>query len=308
MLLKYIAKRLLVLIPTMLGVVTVVFFLLRLIPGDPVDYMYKDASGVIDKESLRAYYDLDKPVHIQYLIYLKKIAHLDFGTSIKDKNIKVFQTIVDRFPATLELTFASIIVAILLALPLGCMAAIKKHTWVDHTSMMIALLGVSIPNFWLGPLLIIFFSIQLGWFPVSERLGFSSLVLPAITLGTALTAILSRMIRSKLIEVMEEDYITTAIAKGLSSFKVIMKHGLKNALIPVVTILGLQIGALLAGAVITERIFDWPGIGTLLIDSIESRDIYMVQGCVLFISMVYVLVNLVTDLVYSVVDPRIRYR
>ncbi len=308
MIIKLLIKRLAVLIPTVLGVVTIVFFLIRLVPGDPVDYMFKDVSGVIDKQKLRVHYSLDKPLWQQYLIYLKNLSCLDFGSSIKDKNKKVFNTIIKRFPATLELAIASILVALFVSIPIGILAAVKKHTALDHGSMVIALLGVSIPNFWLGPLLIIFFSIKLGWFPVSERQGFLSIVLPALTLGTSLAAILSRMVRGKLIEVLGEDYIVTAIAKGLSPFFILFKHAFRNALIPVVTLLGLQFGTLLTGSVITERIFDWPGIGTLLIESIESRDIYMVQGCVLFISLVYVLVNLGTDITYSILDPRIRYK
>lgn len=304
---RYIVKRLLALVPTAFGVVTVVFFLLRMIPGDPVDYMYRDASGVIDKAALRAHYHLDKPLLSQYIIYLRRLAQLDLGESFKNKNVKVFNEMLKRFPATLELTFASMVVAILLALPLGCIAALRKNSIWDNGSMLFALLGVSMPNFWLGPLLIIFFSIHLRWFPVSERQGFLSVILPSITLGTALTAILSRMVRAKMVEILNEDYIVAAVARGLPRVRIIFKHALKNALIPVITILGLQVGTLLTGAVITERIFDWPGLGTLLIESIEARDIYMVQGCVLFIAIVYVAVNLITDIVYSLVDPRIRY-
>ncbi|RLA96051.1 MAG: glutathione ABC transporter permease GsiC, partial [Deltaproteobacteria bacterium] len=219
----------------------------------------------------------------------------------------VAEVIAERVPATLELAVASLFVAGIIALPLGILAALREGTALDALSMLFALIGVSMPNFWLGPLLIILFSIKLGWFPVSGRSGLGSLVLPALTLGTAFAALLSRMTRSSLLEVLGEEYLTVARAKGLPERRVILKHALRNALIPIVTVLGLQFGALLSGAIITENVFSWPGIGTLLITAVEARDYPLVQGCVLFISIVYVAVNLAVDLLYGFIDPRIRY-
>jgi peptide/nickel transport system permease protein len=215
---------------------------------------------------------------------------------------------VERIPATAELAFAGMAMAILIALPIGIISALKQYSFLDHGAMFLSLLGVSMPNFWLGPLLILFFSIYLGWVPVSGMGDWSSLVLPAITLGTALAAILSRMTRSSMLDVLDEEYLRCARAKGLPERLVILKHALRNALVPIITIVGLQFGSLLSGAIITEAVFSWPGIGTLLIRSIESRDYPVVQGCVLFISLSYVVINLLTDLAYALIDPRIRYR
>jgi peptide/nickel transport system permease protein len=220
----------------------------------------------------------------------------------------VAQVIAERVPATMQLAMVAFVVAGLIAIPLGIIAALREGTTVDNLSVLFSLVGVSMPNFWLGPLLIILFSIKLGWFPVSGRTGAASLVLPAITLGIALAALLSRMTRASLLERLGEDYLTVARAKGLPEWKVILKHALRNALIPIITVMGLQIGVLLSGAIITENVFAWPGIGTLLINAIEARDYPLVQGCVLLISLSYVLVNLVTDLVYGWADPRIRLK
>jgi peptide/nickel transport system permease protein len=219
----------------------------------------------------------------------------------------VTRVIAERVPATIELALAALLVAGLIAIPLGIVAALRENTVLDNASVLFSLLGVSMPNFWLGPLLIILFSIELGWFPVSGRGGLGNLVLPAVTLGTALAAILSRMTRSSLLERLGEEYLNVARAKGLPEWKVILKHAMRNALIPIITVMGLQFGALLSGAIITENVFSWPGIGTLLINAIEARDYPLVQGCVLFISLSYVLVNLLTDLFYGWVDPRIRF-
>ena len=198
------------------------------------------------------------------------------------------------------------LVALLIALPLGIIAALRPHGLLDGTAMLVSLLGISIPNFWLGPLLIILFSIQLGWLPVNERGGLDHLILPAVTLGTALAAILARMVRASLLEVLDEEYMVNARAKGLPAHMVVLKHALRNALIPVITIVGLQVGVLLSGAIITEAIFDWPGLGTLLLEGIYTRNYPLVQGCILFIAAVYVVVNLVTDIAYAWADPRVR--
>lgn len=302
---NFIITRLVGAIIVVFGVVTLVFFLIHLVPGDPAEFMLGEYARPADLAGMRVSMGLDKPLLVQYLLYMKSVLVLDFGDSFLYQK-PVTEIISVKLPASAELAIASLIVAVLIAVPLGVVAAVKKDTWIDRGAMAFSLLGVSIPNFWLGPLLILMFSLGMGWFPVSGREGWSSLVLPAITLGTALAAILSRMIRSSLLEVLNEDYIRTAHAKGLSRFQVIIKHGLRNALLPVITIVGIQLGALLGGAVITETVFAWPGIGKLTVDAIMSRDYPMVQACILFISLFYVMVNIVTDLIYVWIDPRIR--
>ncbi len=303
--LPYIARRLVMLIPVVLGVVTLVFFLIHMIPGDPVEIMLGEQAQAADKETLRRELKLDRPIGEQYLVYLSGLPRADLGRSIHSRE-PVLQTILKRFPATLILTLAAMIVAVLIAIPIGILSAVRQYSLMDNVSMFVALLGISMPNFWLGPLLILLFSIQLGWLPVSGMGGAQHLILPAVTLGTALAAILTRMTRSSVLEVIREQYIVTARAKGLQEKVVLFKHAFKNALIPVITILGLQFGALLSGSIITETIFSWPGIGRLMIQAVNQRDYPLVQGCVLFISLSYVLVNLATDLLYGAADPRIR--
>ena len=293
-------------VPVILGVYTIVFMIIHFIPGDPVDLILGETARPSDREFLRQELGLDKPVLDQYVSSMLRAARGDMGRSLHT-NQPVLTTILKRVPATVELTIGAMIVAILIALPLGIIAALKQYSYFDNGSMFFALLGISMPNFWLGPLLIILFSIKLGWFPVSGRGGIEHLILPAITLGTALAAILTRMIRSSLLEVKKEDYITFARAKGLREVLVIGKHALSNALIPVVTIMGLQFGALLSGSIITETVFSWPGIGRLTIQAIQTRDYPLVQGCVLVLALSYVLINFLTDLVYGFIDPRIRY-
>jgi peptide/nickel transport system permease protein len=300
-------RRLALVIPTVLGAVTLVFFFLHMIPGDPVEVMLGETAQQADKEQLREELGLTLPLHIQYGRFITGVFKGNLGDSFFYRR-PVTQVIAERAPATVELALAAFLVAGLIAIPLGIIAALREGTAVDNASVLFSLLGVSIPNFWLGPLLIILFSITLGWFPVSGREGVGSIVLPAITLGTALAAILSRMTRASLLDRLGEDYLTVARAKGLPEWKVILKHALRNALIPVITVMGLQFGALLSGAIITENVFSWPGIGTLLINAIEARDYPLVQGCILFITLSYVLVNLLTDLFYGWVDPRIRLR
>jgi peptide/nickel transport system permease protein len=299
----FFVRRLAIVIPTVVGAVTLVFFFLHMIPGDPVEVMLGETAQQADKEQLREELGLNLPLHIQYGRFIIGVCKGDLGDSFFYRR-PVTQVIAERAPATVELALAAFVVAGLIAIPLGIVAALREGTTVDNASVIFSLLGVSMPNF----LLIILFSITLGWFPVSGREGVSSVVLPAITLGTALAAILSRMTRASLLERLGEDYLTVARAKGLPEWKVILKHALRNALIPVITVMGLQFGALLSGAIITENVFSWPGIGTLLINAIEARDYPLVQGCILFISFSYVLVNLMTDLLYGWVDPRIRLR
>lgn len=304
---RYIVKRILLLVPVVFGVLTFVFLMIHLVPGDPVELMLGETALQADKETLRKELRLDEPIAVQYLHYLGGLIRGDFGRSLHT-NRPVLTSILERFPATIELALAALLIATLIALPLGIIAALRQHSLVDNGAMLFALLGVSIPNFWLGPLLIIFFSLKLGWFPVSGRGSLLHLVLPAITLGTGMSAILARMTRSTFLEVLGKEYITVARAKGIRGLSVVLKHALRNALIPIITIIGLQLGALLSGAIITETIFSWPGIGRLTIQAINTRDYPLVQGCVLFISLSYVMVNLLTDLFYAYIDPRIRYR
>jgi len=303
---SFVARRLAFLVFVTFMVSTLVFFFIHFIPGDPVAIMLGDTARAADVAELRAQLGLDRPLAAQYGHFLKGLVHGDLGRSLRyDK--PVMEMVLARLPATIELATAAMIIAVLIAIPAGILSAIRPYSPFDHGSMFLSLVGVSMPSFWLGPLLILAFAIHLDWFPVSGREGLSSLVLPAITLGTALAAILSRMTRSAMLEVIREEYITAGRAKGLTERAVILKHAFRNALIPVLTVLGLQIGALLSGAVVTEKVFAWPGIGRLLVDGIEARDYPLVQGCVLAISLSYVIVNLVIDLLYAAVDPRIRY-
>lgn len=303
--LSYLVQRLAGALLVTLGVVSIVFLLIHLIPGDPVEIMLGESAAAADREALRSSLGLDLPLATQFLNYLGGLLQLDLGTSIHLRR-PVTDLLLERLPATGLLAAVSLLVALLLALPLGILAAVHRDTPWDSGAMGFSMLGVSIPNFWLGPLLILVFSLWLGWFPVSGRNGAASVVLPALTLGTGLAAVLSRMVRSSMLEVLNEDYIRTARAKGLPGRRVVLHHALRNALLPVITLLGLQLGALLAGAVITETVFSWPGIGLLTIEAIQSRDYPVVQACVLLISLSYVVVNLLTDLAYAQVDPRIR--
>ncbi len=303
--LSYISSRLLSAFMVVFGVVFIVFMLIHLVPGDPVEVMLGESAGVVDREMLRHSLGLDKSLPEQFIRYLHKLFQFDLGQSLHSKKA-ITELLAERIVPTLELSISALLVAFLMAFPLGILAALNKNKPMDSGAMVFSLLGISIPNFLMGPVLILIFSIGLGWFPVSGRDGPSSLVLPALTLGTALAAVLSRMIRASLLEVLNEDYIRTARAKGLGTMRIIVFHGMKNAMLPVVTLIGLQIGALLAGAVITEMVFSWPGLGQLMIESIQKRDYPVVQACILLISTTYVLINTLTDIVYAVLDPRIR--
>jgi len=287
------------------GVSLLVFMLIHLIPGDPVEVMLGESSQPADRAALRHALHLDLPLYQQMGNYYARLLHLDFGTSLHSKRA-IADLLLERIPATFELALAALLFAVLIAFPLGMLAAVRKGGAWDDGAMVFSMLGISIPNFWMGPILILVFSLWLGWFPVSGRDGPASLILPALTLGTAMAAILSRMVRTTVLEVLGEDYIRTAYAKGLDSRTVLLRHALRNALLPVITLLGLQLGALLAGAVITEIVFSWPGVGQLTIEAIQRRDYPVVQACVLLISVTYVVVNTATDLVYAWLDPRIR--
>ncbi|MCK5666498.1 MAG: ABC transporter permease [Thiotrichaceae bacterium] len=304
--LSFLFSRLLSTLTVVLGVITLIFLLIHMVPGDPVQAMLGETATPTDLESLRQALGLDQPLLTQWWLYMSNLLQGNLGDSLYSKE-PIIDILIERFPATLELALAGLLVAVLLALPLGSIAALRKDSIYDNGAMMFSLLGVSIPNFWLGPMLILLFSLTLGWLPVSGREGPLSLVLPAITLGTALAAILARMVRATLLEVLNEDYIRTARAKGLRESAIIIHHALRNASLPIITILGLQLGTLLGGAVITEIIFAWPGIGQLTIESIERRDYPLVQACILVISLSYVLVNTLTDILYAWLDPRVRY-
>jgi peptide/nickel transport system permease protein len=302
---RYLIRRLLLTIPVLLGVATLVFSLIHLIPGDPAQAMLGEGAAPEDVAQLRERLGLDRPLLVQYGSFLQGLARGDLGVSLRNDQ-PVLQQILERMPATAELAFASMAVAVLIALPLGIIAAVWRGTMVDYGAMTLSLVGISVPNFWLGPLLAIVFAVELGWLPVGGRGTLGHLVLPAATLGAALAAILARMTRASLLEELREPYVLAARAKGVSRTRAVLHHALRNSLIPIVTILGLQFGVVLTGAVITETIFAWPGIGRLLIQSISFRDYPTVQGCVLLIAVTYVGVNLITDLTYGLLDPRIR--
>ena len=293
-------------VPVLFGVATLVFSLIHLIPGDPAQAMLGETAPQADVEELRRRLGLDRPLLEQYVAFLSGAVQGDLGTSLRTGEPVVSQ-VASRIPATAELAAAAMFVALLVALPLGIAAAVWRGTAIDSGATALALTGVSVPNFWLGPLMAIVFAIELGWLPVSGRGTPAHLVLPAISLGAALAAILARMTRATLLEELREPYVQAARGRGASRTRAVLRHAFRNSLIPIVTLLGLQFGAVLTGAVITETIFAWPGIGRLLIQSIGFRDYPLVQGCILFIAVTYVAVNLVTDLVYGVLDPRIRY-
>lgn len=303
---RYLLRRVLLLIPVVLGVATAVFFIIHLIPGDPVEIMLGEQARAADLERLRKTLGLDRPVLEQYVRFLGGLAKGDLGRSLHHRR-GVAGLVLERLPATLELGAAAMVVALAVALPLGILAAARARSWLDHGSMVSSLLGVSIPNFWLGPMLIAVFSLRFNWLPPSGRGGIEHLILPALTLGTGLAAILTRMTRASLLEALPRDFVRTARAKGLAEWAVLVRHGLRNALLPVVTAAGLQTGAVLSGSVITESIFAWPGIGRLTIEAIAARDYPLVQGCVLAIALTYVALNLITDVVYTLCDPRVRY-
>lgn len=304
---RFVLHRLLLSLVTLWGVVTFVFLLIHLVPGDPVETMLGEGARPQDVAQMRQKLGLDLPLATQYGRFVERLVHGDLGVSFRS-NDPVGRLIRQAYPATIRLALAGLFVAVMIAIPLGVFAARRRGTWADAVASVISLLGVSVPHFALGPLLIVLFSIQLSWLPVSGSGTLAHLVLPAVTLGLALAAILMRMTRSSMLNELAQSYVTTARAKGLPERRVVYYHALRNGLIPILTILGLQFGVLLAGAIITETIFSWPGLGRLVVQGIQSRDYPLVQGCILVISMTYVMVNLLTDLVYGWVDPRIRLR
>jgi ABC-type dipeptide/oligopeptide/nickel transport system permease component len=292
-------------LPVIWLVVSIVFLLIHLVPGDPIAQMLGEGAPPADVAATRHAYGLDAPLGTQYVRYWTGVLHGDLGRSLR-YNESVTRLIAQRYPYTLQLTLASLFIAIVLSIPAGVRSALHRNRWDDRLLSIVSLFGLSFPNFALGPILILIFAIKFGWLPVSGAGSFANLVLPAITMGGALAAILTRMVRTSMLEELSQDYIRTARAKGLPERAVVYRHALRNAMIPVLTVLGLQFGALLAGAIVTEKIFSWPGIGRLTIDAISNRDYFVVQGCILAIGLTYVAVNFMTDVLYSVANPRIR--
>jgi len=297
--------RLVYTIPVVWLVVSIVFFLIHIVPGDPVEQMLGEGARPADIIALRHAYGLDQPLGEQYLHYWNGVLHGNLGHSIR-LNDSITHLVLTRYPYTVELTVAALFIAILISIPAGISSALRRNQWQDRTLSFVSLLGLSFPPFALGPILILLVSIKLGWLPVSGAGGLTHLILPAVTMGSALAAILTRMVRTAMLEELNQDYIRTARAKGLPERVVVLRHALRNALIPVITLLGLQFGALLAGAIVTEKIFSWPGIGRLTVDAISNRDYPLLQGCILAVGLTYVLVNLATDVLYLVINPRIR--
>ncbi len=302
---RHLVHRFLLTLPALWLVLTLVFLLIHIVPGDPVEQMLGEGAAVGQIAEMRHTLGLDQPLPVQYARYLRNILRGDFGQSFKFQQ-PVRRVIFERYPATLQLAFLALLVCAAIAIPAGVISAHRRGAPVDRTISVFTLLGLAVPNFALGPLLITLFSIKLGWLPVSGRGGVLNYTLPAATLGAALAAILTRMVRSAMLEELSSDYVRTARAKGLSTGAVLVRHALRNALIPIITVLGLQFGTLLAGTIVTEMIFAWPGIGRLTVMAIQSRDYPLLQGCILVITLSYVLVNLLTDVLYAVIDPRVR--
>ena len=303
---RYISIRLLFALPALWLILTMVFLLAHIVPGDPVAQMLGEGARAEDLTQLRHTLGLDLPLPVQYGRYLSGVLHGNLGESFRFQQ-PVLKVVAEHYPATLELALVALLICALIGIPAGVLAAHKRGERTDLTVAVLTLFGLSVPNFALGPVLILLFSVVLGWLPVSGRGGISHLILPAFTLGAALAAILTRMVRTSVIEELSADYVRTARAKGVSESGVLFRHALRNALIPILTILGLQFGTLLAGTIVTESIFSWPGIGRLAVQAIGARDYPLLQGCILLIAVSYVFVNLLTDLVYAVVDPRVRF-
>lgn len=312
---SYIIYRLLIGALLAFTVITAVFFTLHLAPGDPLSLIVPPGAGATQKmvEEIKTKYGLDEPIHIQYIKYLKRVAHFDFGKSYLTGR-SVGKTLLRRYPATIQLAVISLIIAVIIGVPAGVISAVHQNEAIESIARIIALLGISIPNFWLGLLLVLFFSLHLGWLPslgmggpLWTLAGIKHIILPAMTLGTASAALIMRLTRSSMLEVLREDYLRTARSKGLSERIVIYRHALRNALIPVVTVLGLRFGVLLGGTVVIETIFSWPGVGRYLIEAITSHNFPAVQGSVLIMSLGFILINLLVDIIYCWIDPRITY-
>ena len=302
----YILRRVAAAIPSLLGVLIIVFLMVRLAPGDPALLLAGELADEALLERIRERFGLNEPWHVQFWVFLRNLVQGDLGISTRT-NRPVVSELQSYFPSTVQLAAAAMVVASCIGIPTGVIAAVKPNSIFDYVATLIALLGVSMPVFWFGLLAILYFSVDLGWFPVAGKGTFAHVVLPAVTLGTSAAAILARMTRSSMLEVLSQDYVRTASAKGVRRSRVTLKHALRNALIPVVTVAGLQFGSLMAGTVLTETVFSWPGIGRLLVDSILARDYPVVQASVLLIATTFITVNLLVDLLYGVIDPRLRY-
>lgn len=298
--------RLLGVVPVVLGLVLLTFLLVHAVPGDPVEVMLGESASSADRMQLRADLGLDQPIYVQFGVYLNKLAHGDLGVSIHSKK-PIVDLLAERLPATAKLALLALSFAILIGLPLGIVAALKVSQWPDKLANLLSLSISAMPHFWMGPMLMMIFALWLDLLPVSGMGSGTAVILPALTLGFGLAAILTRMTRASMLEVLHEDFIRTARAKGLTERAVILRHALRAALLPIVTALGLQMGSLLAGTVITETVFSWDGIGRLLVESIEKRDYPVTQACVLVVALIYVMVNLATDIIYTKIDPRVRF-
>ena len=303
---RYIQRRVLLVLPTVLLTSLVVFLMLYLIPGDPASIYLGENKATPERiAQIRHSLGLDRPLYIQYGDFLWKALRGDLGRSVQT-NRPVAQEIADRLPKTLQLAVAAMLLAIVFGVTLGVVSGLKQNTWIDTVAMLFALVGVSMPVFWLGLLLIMFFAVRLGWLPATSNGGVRGLILPAISLSLLSTATLARLVRSSIIEVLHQEFLTTTRAKGLHERVVVLRHALPNALIPVITVIGLQFGSLLSGAVITETVFARPGLGKLVVDSIQNKDFPVVQGVILVLASTYVIINLLVDLSYAVIDPRVR--
>ncbi len=302
---RYILKRLVMLIPVLIGVTFLVYFIISLSPGDPAAMIAGESADAMTIEAVRKDLGLDKPVIVQYANYMFDLIRGDMGVSYKTKR-PVFATVMAAFPNTAKLAFWSILVAVGIALPIGIISATRQYSMFDNVGMVVALIGVATPNFWLGLMMIILFSLNLGWLPSGGMGTWKNYIMPAITLGTGDAALITRMTRSSMLEVVRADYIRTARAKGVPEKKVIYSHALRNALIPVVTAIGLQFGSLLGGATLTETVFAWPGIGRLTVDSIKTKDTTQVLGCIVILTITFSVVNLLVDILYAFIDPRIK--
>ena len=328
----FIIRRILVVIPTLLGVTVIIFLMLAVTPGDPAELLLGERATQESLDAMREYLGLKKPLYVQYGMFLKRVVKFDLGETIWTRE-KVSTEIMERFPATIELALAAMIISSFFGIILGIISATRQYSWFDYISMVGSLMGVSMPVFWLGLVLMLVFSLTLGWFPMSGRLGVESisrssptsisstpslpgtgrpsrmycmhLALPAMALSTIPLAIVARMTRSSMLEVLRQDYIKTARAKGLSEYKIVLKHALRNGLIPVVTVVGLQFGILMGGAILTETVFAWPGVGKWLYDGVVKRDYMVIQGGTLLVATTFVMVNLIVDVLYAVINPRI---
>jgi len=304
--LQYVIKRLLSTIPVLIGISLLLFFMLRMLPGDPAQVLAGQMATPEEVDLIRHQLGLDRPVHVQYAFFLGRLARFDLGRSARTQN-PVTKEIWARLPNTMLLAVVAITLACLFGIPAGIISAVRPYTWIDYLVTSTAIFGISMPVFWLGLMLVVVFAVWLHWLPAGGTGSWQHVILPSLTLAAFVVAFIARMTRSSMIEVLSQDYTTTARSKGLKEQVVVIKHALKNALIPIITVVGLQFGMLLGGAVLTETVFAWPGLGRLIVDSILARDYPVIQGAILVFGLLYILVNLVVDLLYAYVDPRIRY-